>query len=112
VWRDIGVWEREDKQGHRETVKVEIAKAGSSEESAEWMRLFGGGNPSGSCQTERFQLGDEAYLLKCPTTFKSIFNYERILNYRKGRFIVQVQGGSQEIVERFARYAIMRLPTI
>lgn len=110
VWRDIGIWERDDKQGHRETVKVEIFKAASSEESADWMRRFGSVGPNGSCQTERFQFGDEAYLLKCSTTLKSIFDYERILNYRRGRYIVQVQGGSQEIVERFAKYAIRRLP--
>jgi hypothetical protein len=104
VWRDIGHWERKDKQGHAEAVNVWIIKAASSEESAEWMRRYAGGGANGSCQIESYQLGDEGYLFKCPTTYKSI------LNYRKGRFLVQVRGDSQEIVERFGRYVVMRLP--
>jgi hypothetical protein len=104
VWRDIGAWERKDKYGHREFVDVRIVRAASPEESAEWIDRFAHGISHGSCQMESYQLGNEAYLLKCPATYKSI------LNYRKGRFLVQVRGDSQKIVERFGNYAVMRLP--
>src|SRR5713226_3898425 len=104
VWRDIGHWERKDKYGRSESVEVWIVKAASSDESAEYIDRFAHGISHGSCQMETYPLGDEAYLLKCPATYKSI------LNYRKGRFIVEVRGDSQEIVERFGNYAVMRLP--
>ena len=104
VWRDIGTWERKDRDGNRESVDVWIVKASSSEESADWIHRFGRGGSEGRCQIENYQLGDEAYLLKCPATYKII------LNYRKDRFIVQVRSDSQKVVERFARYAVMRLP--
>jgi hypothetical protein len=104
VWRDNGTWDRKDKHGRREFVNVEIVKAGSVEETADWMRHYGGGSGSGSCLVESYHLGDEAYLFKCSRSFKSI------LNYRKGRFLVRVDGDSQTIVERFAKYAVLRLP--
>jgi len=104
VWRDIGTRDRKDKQGRREFVNVEIVKAASTGETADWMRHFGRGSGSGSCSVESYQLGDEAYLFKCPRSFKSI------LNYRKGRFLVRVDGDSQTVVERFAKYAALRLP--
>ena len=87
-------------------MNVEIVKAASIEEAAEWMRHFGGGGGSltGSCQVESYQLRDEAYLFKCSRSFKSI------LNVRKGCFLVRVDGDSQTIVERFAKYVAMRLP--
>ena len=104
VWRDIGTWERKDRYGQREFVDVWIVKAASAAETTEWIDRFARGISHGSCQIESYQLGDEAYLFRCPATFKSM------LNYRKGRFLVQVRGDSQEIVERFGKYAIMRLP--
>jgi hypothetical protein len=104
MWRDIGHWERKDKYGRSESVEVWIVKAASSDESAEYIDRFAHGISHGSCQMQTYQLGDEAYLLKCPATHKSI------LNYRKGRFIVEVRGDSQEIVERLGNYAVMRLP--
>src|ERR1044071_1322358 len=66
VWRDIGAWERKDKYGHREFVEVWIVKAASPAESAEWIDRFAHGISHGSCQMKSYQLGDEAYLLKCP----------------------------------------------
>ena len=104
VWRDNGTWERTDKHDRREFVDVEIVKAASTQEAADWMRQYGGGSGSSSCLVERHQLGDEAYLFKCPRSYKSI------LNYRKGRFLVRVNGDSQTVVERFAKYTAMRLP--
>ena len=104
VWRDNGTWDRKDKQGRREFVDVEIVLAASAEESAEWIRRFGGGTSSRICQVAKYQMGDEAYLLTCPRSFKST------LNYRKGAFLVRVHGDSQKIVERFGRYTLAQLP--
>ena len=106
VWRDVATWERKDKRGRRQFVNVEIVKAASTEETAEWMHHFGGGRGgfSGSCRVESYQLGDEAYLFKCSRSFKSQ------LNYRKGRFLITVDGDSQTLVERFAKYTLHVLP--
>ena len=105
VWRDIGTWERKDKEGRGESVEVWIVKAASPKESEDWMQRVGRGGSQESCVVEAYKLGDEAYLLHCPKTYKNI------LNLRKGRFIVHVRSDSQELVERFARYVVMRLPT-
>jgi hypothetical protein len=93
------MWEQTDKRGHREFVDVEIVKASSSDETADWMRHFGGAKSS-SCRVETYPLGDEGVLLTCPRSFKSQ------LNYRKGSFLVRVHGDSSTVVERFAKYAL------
>ncbi len=103
VWRDNAMWERTDKRGRREFVDVEIVKASSSDETADWMRQFGGAKSS-SCRVETYPLGDEGFLLSCPRSFKSQ------LNYRKGPFLIQVRGDSQTLVERFAKYTLHAVP--
>jgi hypothetical protein len=102
VWRDNATWERRDKLGLRQFVDVEIVKAASSDEAAEWMRRYGGGGgaKSSSCGVETYPLGDEGVLLTCARSFKSQ------LNYRKGPFLIRVRGDSQTLVERFAKYAL------
>jgi hypothetical protein len=102
VWRDDGTWERKNKRGGRESVRVAIVKAAFPEETADWMRRVGA--KSSSCRVEPYALGDEAYLQQCPPTFKSV------LNYRKGRFLVTVNGDSQMLVERFAKYSLYAVP--
>ena len=105
VWRDIGTWERVNKQGQKDSVDVWIVKTSSAAESAGWMQRVGRGGSQQACASENFQLGDEGYLLKCPRTYKNI------LNYRKGRYIIQIRSDSQQLVERFAGYVMVRLPT-
>jgi hypothetical protein len=102
VWRDEGSWERKDKRGRREAVNVEIVKAASPEETADWMRRVGA--KSSGCRVESYALGDEGYLKTCPRSFKSA------LNYRKDRFLVTVNGDSRTLVERFAKYSLYALP--
>jgi hypothetical protein len=103
VWRDNATWERTDKRGRREFVDVEIVKASSSDETADWMRQFGGAKSS-SCRVETYPLGDEGFLLTCTRSFKSQ------LNYRKGLFLVRVLGDSPTLVERFAKYTLSVVP--
>jgi len=105
VWRDIGTWERTGKDGKRESVDVWVVLAGSAAESEEWMDRWAHVISHTPDQTESYPRGDEAYLSKGPTTFR------RILNCRKGRYLITVRGDSQELVERFAKYALMRLKT-
>jgi len=105
VWRDIGRWERKDKEGRGELVEVWIVKTSSLDESADWMQRVGRGGSQQTCLTETYKIGEEAYLLKCPKTYKNI------LNFRKGRFIVHVRSDSQELIARFATYVVRRLPT-
>jgi hypothetical protein len=81
---------------------VEIVKAASPEETADWMRRFSA--KSSSCRVEAYPLGDEAFLHTCSRSFKSQ------LNYRKGRFLVTVDGDSQTLVERFAKYTLHAVP--
>ena len=103
VWRDNGTWERTDKGGRREFVDVEIVKGSSTEETADWMRRFGGANSS-SCRAESYPLGDEGVLLACPRSFKNQ------LNYRKGPYLVRVHGDSRILVQRFAKYTLSVVP--
>ena len=65
VWRDNAMWERTDKRGRREFVDVEIVRASSSDETADYMGHFGGAKGS-SCHVETYPLGDEGVLLTCP----------------------------------------------
>ena len=103
VWRDNAMWERTDKHGRRQFVDVEIVKGSSSDETADWMRHFGGVKGS-SCRVETYPLGDEGVLLTCSRSFKSQ------LNYRKGPFLVRVHGDSRTLVERFAKYTLSVVP--
>jgi hypothetical protein len=102
IWRDNATWERKDRRGQREFVSVEIVKASSTEETAKWMRQFG--TKGSSCSTETISLGDEGYLLTCPRSFKSQ------LRYRKGQYLVNVDGDSRVLVERFANYTLKVVP--
>jgi hypothetical protein len=97
------MWERRDKRGRREFVDVEIVKASSSKETADWMGQFGGAKGS-SCQVETYPLGDEGVLLTCARSFKNQ------LNYRQGPFLIRVHGDSRTLVERFAKYTLNVLP--
>ena len=101
VWRDEGSWERLNRRG-QPSVKVEIVKAASTDEAAGWMRRFG--TKGSSCRVETSSLGDEGYLLTCSQRFQSQ------LRYRKGRYLVSVDGESQTLVERFGRYALQVVP--
>jgi hypothetical protein len=101
-WRDIATWERKSKLGYRQFINVEIVKAASTNETANWMRQFGAKNSS--CRVETYPLGDEAFLLTCSQRFKSQ------LNYRRGPFLIRVHGDSQTLVERFAKYTLQVVP--
>ena len=86
---DVDSWERKDREGNRELLDMDIYKISTAEEASEWIRRFGRGDFGKGCEVEKYQLGDEAYLLKCPRRFKSI------LYYNKSNFIVAVTGDSQ-----------------
>jgi hypothetical protein len=101
---DVGIWVRKDEEGNRESISIDIYKIAITEEAVEYMNDIGRGRHGTRCQLEVYELGDEGYVFKCPSSFKSV------VYYRKGDFIVQVSGDSQDIVERFARYALAGLP--
>jgi hypothetical protein len=104
VSHDVGSWERKDEEGNREFVDIDIYKIAITEEAVEYMNDIGRGRHGTRCQLGGYELGDGGYVFKCPSSFKSV------IYYRQGDFIVQVSGDSQDITERFARYALAGLP--
>jgi hypothetical protein len=105
-----GSWERKAKGRGREVVFMEIYEIGSAEEATEWMRGFAKKELGATCQVERSMLGDEAYRLDCPIDLRNTVKANISIFLRKGNYIVEVRGGVGETVERFAKYALSRLP--
>ena len=109
---DVGTWERELKGGKREVLYMDIYKIATAEEAADWIGKFGRGEMGMVCQISKYELSDEAYILECPDDPRNTINLRNSIYYRKDNFIVEVRGQSQKTVERFARYALLRLSAI
>jgi len=106
ISHDVGDWERKDKSGNREFVNMDIYRIKSLDEVTGWMAQFARPRQTGGrCQVEPYPIGDEGYLYKCPTSYKSL------VYFRKGHLIVHVKGDSEMIVQRFARYSVRLLAT-
>jgi len=105
-----GSWERKAKGRGREVIFMEIYEIESAKEGTEWMKGFDKRELGAACKVEKSMLGDEAYLLDCPIDFRNTVKANISIFLRKGKYIVEVRGGVGETVERFARYALSRLP--
>ena len=105
-----GSWERKAKGRGREVIFMEIYEIGSAEEGTEWMKGFDKRELGAACKIEKSILGDEAYLLDCPISRRDTVKANISVFIRKGKYIVEVRGGVGETVERFAKYALSRLP--
>ena len=101
---------QEAEGGKRKVISMEIYKIATVEEAAEWISGFKDGRSGMACLVKNYQLGDEAYLLDCLDEPRNTVSIRSSIKYRKGKFIVGVSGGSQDIVERFAKYALEALP--
>jgi hypothetical protein len=103
VSHDVGVWDR-IVNGKRQDILMDVYVVPSPSEATEWMGKFSRHEFGISCQMEKFEVGEEGYLLTCPKT-----HYYHI-HYRKGRAIVEVSSDLKADTERFARYASELLP--
>ncbi len=103
VSHDVGSWERRV-GNQREFVYMDVYVVPSAAVAADWMAKFSRGEFGLVCKIERFELGEEAYLLTCPK------RHHFFVNYRRGRTIVEVSGDARGDVERFAKHAFKLLP--
>lgn len=108
--QSVGKWERTIDGGEREVVMMDIYEIDSAEEASEGMRRYDRGELGASCRIEKYRLGDEAYRLFCPNDPSNTIKVSNSISMRKGNYIIQVAGGDQETVERFAKYALDQLP--
>jgi hypothetical protein len=108
--QSVGTWEREAEGGGREVIFMDVYEIGSAEEAAEWMKGFDRRELGAECRVEKQTLGDEAYRLNCPINPRDTVKANISISFRKGNYIVEVLGADGETVERFAKYALSRLP--
>ena len=102
--RDTGSLVRRAHNGAETSVGIDIYQMESVEIAADWVGSIPRGRLGPRCRVESYWLGDEAYLLHCPSS------YRNILYYRKGNFVVELRGNSQNLVERLARASVMGFP--
>ena len=102
--RDSGYLVRRARSGTEESVGIDIFRMESAELAADWIGGIGRGSLGPRCRVESYRLGNEAYLLHCPSSYRSI------LYFRKGSFVVELRGDSPKLVERLARASVMGLP--
>ena len=111
ISHSVGLWERTTQEGERETIQMDIYQVESAKEASEWMRQRYERMESGAiCRDEAVPLGDVAYQTSCPDDPRNKIRVTTLITLRRGNYIVQVRGGNQETVERFARYALGELP--
>jgi len=97
------VWDRKV-DGKRQDVLMDVVVAPTAVVAIDWMGKFSRREFGSYCEMEKFDLGEDAYLLTCPKP-----HYYHI-QYRKGRAIVEVSSDLKADTERFARYAFKLLP--
>jgi hypothetical protein len=102
-----GSWEQKGGTGTTD-IHVGIHEVGSCEGLAGWLgRLTRGGKAWGRWNAEKYDLGDEAYLLTQSDERKISPNYE--LYVRVNNLLVEVGGNSLPDVERFAKYVVAEI---
>ena len=91
-------WVRKGKAGQRESINIDFYEVASSTDAAQWMTRFDRGELSKDWQANRYELGDEAYLLN----YRNGSRYS--IYFRKNHIVVEVSGTALKGVERFAKY--------
>ena len=95
---DVTEWVRKGKAGQRESINIDFYEVASSADAAQWMTRFDRGEVSKDWQANRYELGDESYLLK----YRNGSRYS--IYFRKNHIVVEVSGTALKGVERFAKY--------
>jgi len=99
-------WARKGKTGKPESINISFYEVASSADAAEWMTHFDRGEVGQGWQASRYELGDEAYLLK----YKNGGRYSIYL--RKSNIVVEVSGEALKRVEQFAKYVAAEMTAI
>ncbi len=99
----VSLWERKRKNGARESVSVNLYEVESPSEGATWLRPMGEGKVAAGWKVEKFEIGDEAYLLK----FQN--GRRHSLYFRKENIIVEISGESLSRVKKFAQYVVSQI---
>ena len=110
---DFAEWERKRANGTQERVAMQIYTIASRTEAIDFMKNFASGRYQGHSRMNKYQLGDEAFLLDY-----SAVNIDPNANLknpitlwiRRDNFVLNIDGELPGTVIRFARYALANLP--
>ena len=105
---DVAVWSRKRVDSTSEWVAMQIYVIGKQEEAIDFVSRFGSGRLRVHSSIQKYDLGDEAFLISYDSSGKIKNPIQMWM--RKDKFIVHIDGALAGTVIRFAQYALQNLP--